>query len=339
MRTRDPSKRMSDNVKHMREEGVSALYHFTSIENLPLIRVFGGLCSKKILEATGHWPHKIKASGDPFSWDLDKACGNWDYVALSPTPHTPMAYRKKTKLRLCFFVIDLDVVNTAGTLFTNTNATSKNHIRSSSPRIADWKRVCSDPRPGSKGWKDRVQAEILIPGGVKFEHVREIVFKDDTDRTEGLCQLEVTPECECVVNCDIFADEPPTSPRALLRKYATSIEASGLADLVAREKSRIFRSRKVCTKIRKQFSDSYGKLAPLIGRAKTIYETREEKIWDPYTHSKEIRRELSRLRGAINWARSARNQGTADVDSFFNGHPKLVGEWCDGEWKVTLKES
>ena len=103
------------------QEGISRLYHCTSIENLPIIVSQGALLCKQELEALGLWPVP-EPGGNQLSHDLDRYAGNWDRVGLNFTPRTPMIYGKKRSAHLCFFVVDPRVATYDGVIFTDTNA-------------------------------------------------------------------------------------------------------------------------------------------------------------------------------------------------------------------------
>ncbi len=88
----DPS--ASAILARLRQEEISALYHFTNVENLPNICQQKALYSKQIL-AQKELLSTLVTGGNPLSHDLDHYHGNWDKVSLSLTPHTPMAYNRK----------------------------------------------------------------------------------------------------------------------------------------------------------------------------------------------------------------------------------------------------
>jgi ssDNA thymidine ADP-ribosyltransferase, DarT len=91
-------------LARLRKEGITALYHFTCVENLPYICQAQQLWSKQKLEDEGKWP-SLFPGGDSLSHRLDRYNGNWDKVSLSLTPFTPMAYRKKRNDHLCYFYL------------------------------------------------------------------------------------------------------------------------------------------------------------------------------------------------------------------------------------------
>ena len=104
-------------------EKMTALYHFTNIENLPGICQAQALCSKQTLTIKGK--QGIITGGNTLSHNLDRINDNWDKVSLSLTPHIPMAFYKKRELHLCFLVISPEVAGRHGVVFTDTNSAAK----------------------------------------------------------------------------------------------------------------------------------------------------------------------------------------------------------------------
>ena len=166
-------------LQKLREERISALYHFTSIENLPWIREMKALCSKQALEGMGRWPAP-EPGGNPLSHDLDRHYGNWDRLALNFTLFTPMAYWKKREKHLCFFILSIEAAALDGVSFTDTNAASTGQRSGEGLEgllLVDFAAIRSRPRPWDKeGWHRPVQAEVLVPDRVDLEYVQEVAF-------------------------------------------------------------------------------------------------------------------------------------------------------------------
>lgn len=160
-------------------EGITGLYHFTSVENLPGIRDAGALCSKQTLERMGFWPPPV-SGGNATSHELDRYNDNWDKVALSFTPYTPMAYHRKRQVHLCFFVLDPGVAALPGVWFTDTNATASDHRRAQGLDgllLVNFDAIRATPRPWDRdGWHRPVQAEVLVPDRIPLRYVRELLF-------------------------------------------------------------------------------------------------------------------------------------------------------------------
>ena len=175
-------------LARLRQERIPCLYHFTSIENLPLICRLNGLCSKQRLQNASLWPCP-NPGGDDLSHTLDRRWGNWDKVGMNLTPRTPMCYRKKRQKHLCFFVLLPDVATHAGVVFANTNATATGHQRAeglSGLDLINFAAVRAHPRPWDKdGWHRPVQAEILVPDYVALDLVTEVVFVSPASLQEG----------------------------------------------------------------------------------------------------------------------------------------------------------
>lgn len=104
-------------LARLNKEGIRALYHFTSVENLPEICRSQGLCSKKVLVDEGKWPPPVPG-GNTLSHRLDRQNSNWDKVSLSLTPYLPMTYSIKRKQHLCYLLIRPDVATWSGIVFT-----------------------------------------------------------------------------------------------------------------------------------------------------------------------------------------------------------------------------
>src|SRR5260370_14339668 len=167
-------------LARLKHEGITALYHFTSVENLPSICHTGGLYSKQMLEDAGKWPCPVPGGEGP-SHSLDRTIGNWDKVSLSLTPHTPMAYRRKGKVHFCFFIVHPEVATWLGVVFTDSNAAgTTNQLRGkglTGLNNIKFDFIRSTSRPGDReGWKRHVQAEVLVPDRIPFTYVSEVAF-------------------------------------------------------------------------------------------------------------------------------------------------------------------
>lgn len=192
-------------------EGVSALYHFTSVENLPLIRTMGGLACKHHLEAAGSWPPP-EPGGNDLSHSLDERHGNLSRVHLSFTPYTPMAYRKKQECHLSWIRVSPDVARAQGAVFTDTNATATDHERAEGAAgldLVDFAAIRSAPRPWDRnGWHRPVQAEVLASERVWLEHMFEVNFVSEASRQEGLRLWGGDPPLPFLVRAELFRDSP-----------------------------------------------------------------------------------------------------------------------------------
>jgi hypothetical protein len=207
-------------------ERIESLYHFTSIENLPLIGGIGALCSKAVLEEFGYWPVPVPG-GNELSRDLDQGRGNWDKVSISFTPRTPMIYWRKRQTHLCFFVLRPEVAGLPGTVFTDTNATTTGHRRSEGVaglELVDFAAVRATPRPGDReGWHRPVQAEVLIPGCADLDYVSEVVFPSAASMTDGSKLWGDNPHPPFNIKPALFSDDPRATSDRLPFPYLQEI--------------------------------------------------------------------------------------------------------------------
>src|SRR5690606_14220424 len=58
-------------IQYLKQQKIRWLVHWTCIDNLPMIRKFGGLASKEVLERNGCWPPP-SPGGNQLSHDLDR---------------------------------------------------------------------------------------------------------------------------------------------------------------------------------------------------------------------------------------------------------------------------
>lgn len=176
-------------LERISRERIRALFHFTSIENLALIKSMNALCSKHVLQNAGRWPPP-EPGGNDLSHNLDRFNNNWDKLSLNFTPHTPMAYHKKQASHLCYFALDVSVAARAGVVFTDTNAANTGSQRRGDGltglNLVNFDAVRSHPRPWDRdGWVRPVQAEILVPGTIALDHVLEIGFVSQASLEEA----------------------------------------------------------------------------------------------------------------------------------------------------------
>ena len=178
----------SEIAERLKKEGISALYHFTSVENLSLIRKMGGLCSKNILEDSDLL-EEVRLGGNDLSRQLDRERGNWNMVSLNYTPYTPMVYHKKPEEHLCFLEVDPRVALRAGVAFTDRNATANGCVRLEGVaglQNVNFDAVRMNPEPwNEEGWKTPVQAEVLVPEKIGMKDILRICFVSQASLDEG----------------------------------------------------------------------------------------------------------------------------------------------------------
>ncbi len=178
-------------LSRLKQEGVTALYHFTSVKNLPYICSERALYSKTELMARGMLSN-IDTGGNDLSLSLDQRNDNWNKVSLSLTPYTPMAYNRKREQHLCYFVITPDVATLSGIIFTDTNAASTAHKRGEGLEGLDninFEVIRSISRIDKETWKKYIQAEVLVSNSVPFEYISEVSFVSEASmkHSERLC--------------------------------------------------------------------------------------------------------------------------------------------------------
>jgi hypothetical protein len=192
-------------------EGITALYHFTSVENLASICQQRALLSKAELESRGLSRPPVPG-GNELSLKLDREQGNWDKVSLSLTPHTPMAYRRKRETHICFFVIPIEVAARAGVIFTDSNAASRHQRRGEGLpgiNLINFSAIRSLPRPGDReGWFNPVQAEVLVRTGISLPFLGDVAFVSSSSMAYAERLVDGLPHPEFRIDEALFADAP-----------------------------------------------------------------------------------------------------------------------------------
>src|SRR5579884_280584 len=207
-------------LTRLRQEGITALYHFTSVENLPNICHLGALCSKQILEKRGLLSTLV-TGGNPLSHSLDRYQSNWDKLSLSFTPYTPMAYNRKRAQHLCFFLISPEVAAWSDVVFTDSNATRNDHKRGQGLiglNNVQFNAIHALPF-SVNDWHRFVQAEILIPDSIPLAYVTEIGFVSNAsmDHAKHLCDSLLCPPFSVIAQ--LFTDSPKAPSRAIGFSY------------------------------------------------------------------------------------------------------------------------
>jgi hypothetical protein len=207
-------------LTHLKQERITALYHFTNVENLPNTCQLGALCSKRILEKRGLLSTLV-TGGNPLSHSLDRYQSNWDKVAVSFTPYTPMAYNRKRAQHLCFFLINPEVAAWSNVVFTDSNATRNDQKRGQGLiglNNVQFNAIHAIPFSVSD-WHRFVQAEILIPDSIPLAYVTEIGFVSNAsmDYAKHLCDSLLCPPFSVIPQ--LFTDSPKAPSRAIGFSY------------------------------------------------------------------------------------------------------------------------
>lgn len=215
-------------LEHLKKEEIAFLYHFTSVNNLPVILREKGLYSKEKLLAN-NLLLSVESGGNTLSHNLDSRNNNWDKISLSLTPYLPMAYHKKREQHLCYFVLRPEIAALSGVVFTDTNAARNDHMRGEGLQGLNqihFEIVRSITRVDKETWKKYIQAEVLIPTQIPFEYVHEIAFvsKASMMHAEVLCQTLSHPKF--VVEEKLFADSQWASKDSISFPYVVEFVAT-----------------------------------------------------------------------------------------------------------------
>jgi len=175
----------------LRGHRIGCLYHFTDIDNLPLILDAGGIRSKEWLERKG-WLDRVKTGGSQLSKSLDVAHDNWDKVSLSWCLKHPMAWWKEAEQHLCYLIVNLGVALQDGIVFTDRNATDNNEQRGMSLeglQLVDFAAVQDPFAYTNQERKKRKQAEVLVPHFVPLADIEQVLFRSRSslEETTRLC--------------------------------------------------------------------------------------------------------------------------------------------------------
>jgi hypothetical protein len=171
----------------LQREGIRDLYHFTDIENLPLVAQLGALVSKESLENAGLLD-QVKTGGNRLSKELDLRFGNWNKVSLSWCPKLPMAYWREQQQHLCYVVVNHNIALRRGVVFTDKNAASpytRRYEGLAGLQLVDFDCVRDPYAYTVTERKERKQAEILVPDQVLLEDILSIGFRSESSLSEA----------------------------------------------------------------------------------------------------------------------------------------------------------
>lgn len=163
--------------------GVLFLYHFTHITNISGVVEQGGLLSWAEQERRGQLA--VRPGGTSDSRSLARRNGDDDRISLSVSPNTPMfALRMREDSRHAILVMNPAAADTAGVLFTSTNATANSHWRAEPPKgfaAIDFTKATGPADWTDPDWKRAVQAEILVPVHIPLDLIVAIAFRSEQD--------------------------------------------------------------------------------------------------------------------------------------------------------------
>ena len=155
-------------------ERIKKLYHFTDQDNLPSIRINGGLYSWSHCESNDI--NIARPGGNQVSRSLDRGNGLEDYVRLSFVKKPPMYYVAKREGRIrnpVILEVSPEVILWELTLFSDGNATA-NRARIGG-ELEDFRRIRFDILRQSD-WADECekhywQAEVLVKTHVPLRYI------------------------------------------------------------------------------------------------------------------------------------------------------------------------
>ena len=204
----------------LKQEGISALFHFTSVENLPNICQQEALYSKQIL-AQKELLSTLVTGGNPLSHDLDRYHGNWNKVSLNLTPYTPMAYNKKREQHLCYFLIKPEVATWLDVIFTDSNAARTDHKRERGLiglNNIQFNIIRALPFSVNE-WHRFVQAEVLIPTSIPLTYISEVGFVSSASLDYAALLCDRLPHPKFSVIPQLFTDSRGASSRTIGFSY------------------------------------------------------------------------------------------------------------------------
>ena len=212
-------------LARLKREGISALYHFSNVENLPSISEQGALYSKQILAQKGLLSTLV-AGGNPLSHSLDQYHGNWNKVSLSLTPHTPMVYHKKREQHICFSLIKPEVASWLNVVFTDANAARNDHKRGTGLiglNNIQFNVIRAIPYSVNE-WHRFVQAEVLVPDAIPLAYVSEIGFVSNASMEYAKSLCDRLPHPNFSVMPQLFTDSWAASPNTIGYSYVHDLK-------------------------------------------------------------------------------------------------------------------
>jgi len=122
-----------------------------------------------------------------------------------------MAYGKKRKDHLCYFLVSIEVATWIGVIFTDSNAagTSDQHRAEGLEGLSNIKfEFIHSVQPWNQSWKRYVQAEILVPENIPFEYIAKIAFISKASMLHAARICTSPSNTQFSVEESLFTDSP-----------------------------------------------------------------------------------------------------------------------------------
>jgi len=286
MRQHQDAHKISERLK---KEQISALYHFTNVENLPGIARLQALCSKQFLESKGNWNQQTvpQPGGNDRSHQIDKEKGNWNFVSLTFTPNTPMAYRAKKARHLCFLEFSTHVALREGVVFTDSNAAhhAQNHGAGiTGLDLVNFSMVKSNPLPWDQDWVHQSQAEVMVPDCVGTESIRRVTFVSNASLKEGIRRWGDARRPKFEVDRAPFADHP---------KSLRNIDFSHISEVFLLDTELTKETAMQTPKTRDKFKKKSGGVITALVEARVLAGTKGRLKWNPGAMEDQVEFETS----------------------------------------------
>lgn len=164
--------------KHLRDNNINCLYHFTDKSNLNSIKLHKGIFSWKYCE-----DNNIKINrpgGNQLSRNLDVRNNLENYARLSFVKNHPMLYNAIKDGRIkepIILEIDIDVVFLKQTLFSNKNA-NKNNANIGKEFVSlseiNFDVINSEYNSLDDKLKDYFQSEVLVKDKIEIKYIKNL---------------------------------------------------------------------------------------------------------------------------------------------------------------------
>jgi len=207
-------------------------YGINNVFRLENIERYDGLRSKEFLEQNKSLDN-ITCGGNNLSHRLDKNLGNWDKISLNFTPHTPMAYIKKSEMHLVFIELDIEIATVENVLFTNCNATRTRNgqmreIGLNGLNNVQFSHIKTNPKPKpwDEDWHKYVQAEVLVPDCIPIDYFKAIHVVSQTSKKTAEYFLDANKNL-LVIKPTTFQDQNTLKFSFVKNYYVSLTEING----------------------------------------------------------------------------------------------------------------